>query len=486
MVWPGSLRRLPGLRGGAQTRHLGTAPRGRHLKPLRIVIALHQFPPHGSGGTEQLVRWTALALRKLGHTVVIIAATPRRARSGDGNGPGYVDPDELDVQFVPPGDAADGLADRITREYDDATAGAAFGHLVDVARPDVIHFFHLAGLTSSALRAAAARRIPVVLTVTDFWFECPTVQLLLDNEASCAGPQVDRMNCVRHLAGIRLPSLRAVSAWGVADRPAAAVLRFFSHLPGGGDVGLALVALQRRSAVVRKAFESVAALIAPNPNMHARLLAFGVAAQRLHLQPYGVPAAVTRGTADVEPQSSMRPRIAFVGTLTASKGAHLLLDAVVRSPVLAVDVDIYGQAHDGEYRTRLQRDANNDSRFTFRGTFDNRTFPTVLANVDLLVIPSLWQENSPLVLLQALAQRCPVLVADVPGLAPHVRVNVDGWTFARGDADDLAAKLRSILANPAGLRKVREASCEFRDTDADVDDLLRLYHRVLNAPSGAS
>ena len=71
---------------------------------------------------------------------------------------------------------------------------------------------------------------------------------------------------------------------------------------------------------------------------------------------------------------------------------------------------------------------------------------------DLLVVPSIWYENSPLVLLQALALRCPVLVADVPGLAPHVQGLQDGWTFERGDAQDLAQKLRAI-ANDANARE---------------------------------
>ena len=67
---------------------------------MRVVLALHQFPPYGNGGTEQLVAWTARALSQAGHAVRIVAAIPRRS-SASAQSRDPLDSD-LDVAFLEP------------------------------------------------------------------------------------------------------------------------------------------------------------------------------------------------------------------------------------------------------------------------------------------------------------------------------------------------------------------------------------------------
>jgi glycosyltransferase involved in cell wall biosynthesis len=168
-------------------------------------------------------------------------------------------------------------------------------------------------------------------------------------------------------------------------------------------------------------------------------------------------------------------RIAFVGSLAASKGAHLLLEAVRSLPDLAAEVAIWGRHSDARYAQRLDALAQGDARIRFAGTFAAAEFATILAWADVLVIPSLWYENAPLVLLEALAHRCPVVVADVPGLTEPMRIGVDGWTFRRGDAGDLAAQLARAAGDRAALSAVRAAPAASRTTADYMDDLLPIY-----------
>jgi hypothetical protein len=58
-----------------------------------------------------------------------------------------------------------------------------------------------------------------------------------------------------------------------------------------------------------------------------------------------------------------------------------------------------------------------------------------------------------------------------------MRLGIDGWTFQRNDAADLAATLARIAADPAMLRSVRAASSSVRTVDDVCDDLLALYER---------
>jgi len=69
----------------------------------------------------------------------------------------------------------------------------------------------------------------------------------------------------------------------------------------------------------------------------------------------------------------------------------------------------------------------------------------VMASLDLLVIPSRWYENSPLVLLNALATHTPVAVSDVAGMTEFLDPGRNGYSFQRGSVDDLERVLRELL-----------------------------------------
>jgi glycosyltransferase involved in cell wall biosynthesis len=436
-----------------------------------IVLALHQFPPFGGGGTERLVAWTADGLRARGHRVRIVSAIPRHARVT-----GIALPRQETVRFLAADAARSGdEASRIRREYDDPVAGQAFGAMLDEQRPDLVHFFHLAGLTGAAVREATGRGLPVVFTATDFWLECPTVQLLLCDHSRCAGPQPGRLNCARHLMEIRHPGLHGLSKLRAFDRPAAGVL----HAMAGWGLASSAVApfdaLAARSPALLSALADVSAVIAPTRNLEERLQRFGIPRAKLRFMPYGVPASSPNAHAAHVPGTPLR--VAFIGTLAAHKGAHLLVEALERLPSVELHANLFGELADNAYCRRLQTAAGRDARVRLCGRFEADAMADVLAETDVLVVPSLWDENAPLVLLQALAHRCPVIAADVPGLVEPMRLGIDGWTFQRNDAADLAATLARIAADPAMLRSVRAASSSVRTVDDVCDDLLALYER---------
>lgn len=442
---------------------------------MKIVLALHQFPPAGSGGTEDLARWTALGLAGRGHEASIVSAVPRESAIALAT-PATLRVDGVDVRFLGRFDASPGTIDRIGLEYDDPMAGEAFGNALDEIRPDIVHFFHLHRMTAAAVRAATTRRIPVAVTCTDFWLECPTAQLLLPGDRPCRGPDDDRANCVRHLVANRL-----AAAPEHVTGPLAGALAWVSRLPAA-PFERAWTALRDRSPRLREAIDSVDVVMAPTLYMRSRLLDFGVVPDRVAQVPYGVPApdaAVVREGARADADG--RLRIAFVGSLTRSKGAHLLLQALRMLPGLAAEVSVWGQRVDARYGMCLDDLARGDSRISFAGTFPADAFGSILAWTDALVIPSLWDENAPLVLLGALAHRCPVLVADVPGLTEPMRDGAYGWTFRRGDAQDLAARLHQLSSSADALIEIRRTARSTRTTADYMDDLLDIYER-LSAP----
>jgi glycosyltransferase involved in cell wall biosynthesis len=105
--------------------------------------------------------------------------------------------------------------------------------------------------------------------------------------------------------------------------------------------------------------------------------------------------------------------------------------------------------------------------------------------MDLLAIPSTWYENSPLVLLNALATHTPVLVSDVQGLTEFITEGVDGWSFKRGNGADLARVLAKLCAAPDVVRAASANTHYHRTTKSMGDDVAAVYAQVISSRAAA-
>ncbi|HFV2180617.1 TPA: glycosyltransferase, partial [Escherichia coli] len=94
---------------------------------------------------------------------------------------------------------------------------------------------------------------------------------------------------------------------------------------------------------------------------------------------------------------------------------------------------------------------------------------------DLFVIPSRWYENSPLVLLNSLATHTPVLVSDVEGMTEFLTEGKNGYSFKRGNVNDLTEKLTYILQTPGLLSKLSLTTEYLRTTEVMAKETLSLY-----------
>jgi glycosyltransferase involved in cell wall biosynthesis len=152
--------------------------------------------------------------------------------------------------------------------------------------------------------------------------------------------------------------------------------------------------------------------------------------------------------------SSESVRIAFLGTLAPHKAPHLLLEAFGRLPAelrARATLTLHGPKHHfPEYVAALERQAR-ELGARMPGALAREDVPATLAELDLVVVPSVWFENSPLAIHEARAARTAVLVSDLGGMAELVEPGRQGWRFRAGDAGDLAAALERVLRDPSVL-----------------------------------
>ena len=121
--------------------------------------------------------------------------------------------------------------------------------------------------------------------------------------------------------------------------------------------------------------------------------------------------------------------------------------------------------------------ANGTPFIQFLGVFDNREISTVLAGLDVLVVPSLWQENSPLVILSAQACRCPVIASDLAGLSETIQHDKNGLLFESGNKAALARQLLRAINEKNLINRLSVQSVSPKSTAAYVGELIQIWSK---------
>ncbi len=426
----------------------------------------------------------AKELIRRGHTVAVLTGFPAAATVADADRHDEYDLEGMHVYRFHHAYVAMGGQEVVTEiEYDNHLATQHFTQILAHFKPDVVHFFHMIRLGIRLIDAAVSAGIPAFYTPTDFWSICPTAQLLLPNGKVCSGPSFFAGNCVKHFAQFRGGSRAQKVAPYVPDLVADVIAGLVKHdiLPPH-PVSREIKAMAQRKAFMIARLNWLDGIVSPTRFMTKVITENGADTRLIvnsgfgiDLTGYDIPAP--------EVKAGTPLTIGFIGTLAPHKGCHILIEAFKLLPRGSARLKIYGNLKDfAEYNASLRQRAAGFDDIEFCGTFPNGDIGHVLAGLDVLVVPSMWFENSPLVVQSALAAKRPVIASDFPGLSDIIIDNLNGMTFRPGDFKALHARLKRLISEPTLLARL-SSNCEPpKSTPAYVDELLALYK---NSPRSA-
>jgi glycosyltransferase involved in cell wall biosynthesis len=415
---------------------------------MKILLVAHKYPPHSLGGVEVYTRHLARALGER-HRVRVLY------RHDQQGGPPWAELDEVvdgvetrRVSLAPRGLAAS-VAGEFLGTFLNPSIEEGFARLLADWRPDLVHFQHVMALSARLPARAARAGVPALLTLHDYWFICGNSQLIWPDARTCRGKALG-MNCVRCAAAARFPLPLAAAA-----RPTLAPLFIY------------------RDRVVRRAAMDARRLISPSRFLAEQYLAAGFPAERISLLENGLPLEEIRREAWRPSQGPLR--VTYLGSLAWQKGVHVLVEAANGLPPGSARVRIYGDpAVFATYAARL-RQAAQQPWIEFMGRVDNEQVGQVLADSDVVVVPSVWYENSPIVIQEARAAGVPVVASGHGALAEKVRHEIDGLLYAPGDAAALQRALLRLWDEPALLERLRQNVPAATDMGLHVRELEEIY-----------
>ncbi|MCZ7585130.1 MAG: glycosyltransferase [Deltaproteobacteria bacterium] len=192
---------------------------------------------------------------------------------------------------------------------------------------------------------------------------------------------------------------------------------------------------------------------APCPFMAEHVVGAGAPRDRVLTAPYGVPASMR--AVEKTPSADGRLRLGFIGRWNRIKGLSVLLGAIERLGESApVALTLYGERevwNTDTYAMEIEARARRLANVRVAGRLDPSRLADAHRELDALVVPSVWAENSPVTILEALALGTPVVCSDEAGMTNLIRDGANGLVFSSGDAQALAEKLE-ILARDGDLR----------------------------------
>jgi glycosyltransferase involved in cell wall biosynthesis len=433
---------------------------------MKIAIAVHHFPPRYTSGAELRAYRTASWLRDHGYDLHVICV--EAIDNGNGNGLTFEDDtyDGLPVRRLSFNLAA--APDPFRWTYDNPWIGEHLrGYLSELA-PDLLHLISGYLMSGSSLRAAMDLQIPTVVTLTDFWFLCPRITLLRSNGQRCA-PPFDAVTCARCLG-------EGKRRYRFLGQIAPVPMRVFWQRQSGRAAQI-----QARMDFLREILNRADAIISPSRFLRRLFIQADVAEERIVFSRQGRDfPALTPDLLTKTPAEHLR--IGCMGQIAPHKGVHTLFEAVRHLPDASLEVRAYGDATPfPDYTQRLRRIAHSDSRLSLAGRYDRTGVSQVLQGLDVVVVPSVWYENSPNTILEAFAHRTPVIASDLGGMAELIEDGVNGLRFPPNDASSLATKLRRLIDDPGLLARLQEGIEPVKSVAEEMAELLEVYGSVVRS-----
>ncbi len=429
---------------------------------MRILQVIHQFPPYSSQGSEVYCDNLSRELARTDDVRVFHLSNVsrdwwRRLRRETVNG--------LATYHCVDGGEYARLAD-----WPNHFLRGSFRTVLSEFRPHIVHFHNFLSLGDDLVTLARASGAVIVYTLHDYGLICPNALLLRDDGVLCGKQHPDFFqDCCPVLIrtggqgpGLpwraRLPSL---ARWQLYARqhPRRSLRALLIAVTGRaarslGDPRWANLERKREFFLThtRRIVRDVDRFLAPSEFLLQRYVSCGFPRHKMEFLRYGF-----RHFSSVRKNDHRGVRFGYIGALHPQKGVELLLEAfrdLDDGASLHVFGSVFGSPISGKFWQRIKDRAT--SNVLLHGAYDNQRVGQILAGLDVVVVPSVWYENSPLTIQEAFIARVPVITADAGGMAELVRDGVDGLHFRLGDAADLRAKLRLVAEHPEILERLKD------------------------------
>ena len=405
----------------------------RIRKRNRVLIVSHLFHPYFIGGSEIVALEQATALKKIGFEIKVFAGKldnkdRRHAKRKERN---RFDITRLNLHSVDFGE--------LNSFKGKETLLAEFREELLQTSPDIVHFHNIYPLSIRMLEVVRQLHIPIFMTIHDFWPICFKNILITDRGKLCEKGQ-GCTHCQRTLFD---------------------------------DYGKPFSLSERNQAFMRY-LKMADLLISPSQYLKDRFIDCGMLPEKIEVINNGINLSKFK---NIQKTSSQKIRFGFIGQIVEHKGLEKLLEAfslLSKAEREKVSLVIVGTGEELflNYCKSLAENLNLVEVVTFYGKINNKEIKKMLRNIDALIVPSVWPENAPVTIMEALATGTPVLASEIGGIPEFVQNGITGYLHPYDKPDVLAQNIRKLINNSRFLKEM-SVNCLKKVLDYELSGQVR-------------
>lgn len=317
-----------------------------------------------------------------------------------------------------------------------------FRELCEIVKPEVVHGHNIAGLSLGVIDIAREYGAKTVFTLHDNWGFCYK-NTTLDNEGNLCPNAVDCENCKEVF-----------------------------------DLDEYTVPMGSRKSYYRRQMEKADAFVSPSRYLADAYLRAGFDPRKMHVMWNGIDAEKYAG---IRTEPAEQIRLTYAGIFKPHKGVEYLIRAVAALEEEPVVLNLVGQGDGEPAYHELVEELDVKDRIVFRGYVDNTEMAEIYRHTDIFCLPSIWPENQPVTITEAMACGIPVIASDIGGVPELVEDGVTGYLVKPKDVEDLAEKIRMLVSDRKKMRLMGEAGrVRMRENDfhAQAGRLSALYDAI--------
>ncbi len=443
---------------------------------MNIVLVLNAYYPYSHGGTEAYTHALALQLKELGHHVRVVIP---RFHSSTFPENFYHEGIEV-LTFSEPT-----INSREVMLGLKPTQGITnFITLLERINPDIVHFQMITGaginMNVNHVKQAKLKGFKTILTMHLAHYTCLSESMVYLQKDQCNGIMKAFKCSYCYLSSKQgaspLKKLISISSVSIAS-----VLGYNAQLATNKIIGLGLHLHTRKTHL--NELSTYVDTIIPITHWYKKVLTSnGVPASKMVTILQGYIPSKNIGIKSNLKLAQKQLKIVFLGRITEQKGLKVLLEALTNISSDKYMVDLYGAYDDKDlyFNQCKQLIESKGLKVKFMGLLNRESVENTLAQYDILALPSLFSEMSPLVIQEAFQAGIPVLGSNVPGISEQVTHQQNGILFKFNDPNSLHKELLDLIENPeiiAGLKNKVLPPRPFSDV---VDETINVYKKILS------
>ncbi|AUB59682.1 hypothetical protein BK009_02720 [Methanobacterium subterraneum] len=373
---------------------------------MKICLISNLYPPNVLGGAEVSVKKVSEELVKKGHEVIVITTPFSENDVETINGVKIYQVKPLNIYHIYDHPNQSMLIKPLWHiidlwnPYDERN----IKNILKTETPDIVHIHNFKGVSLSSFSPAKSLGIPLVFTAHDYSLICMRANLLNSSGEICQTPS--------------------------------ALCKIYNQV-------------QKHLAK-----NKVDLLISPSQFVINKLKSNGLFKD---VKSKKIPLGIELDNKEKFEKKYSTTNILYVGNLGEHKGVHVLLNAFKKINNMNIRLDIVGK---GLCSEKLKLMSQNDNRIKFHDFLEGKELLKMYVHSNLTVVPSIWYDNSPMVIYESFSYGTPVIGSKIGGIPELIEDGFNGYLFEAGNVNELQQLLETLIDSPETLEKLEQGTYE--------------------------